>query len=114
MTKTEKMVCAVCIALTIITMISCYLAFGFKNNDATQEEHRIELAKQDIVAEYGFEAVLWIDIEKVDNVEGRDDFYVFTCLTESDEIYLHRFAVTIREGNGEIDVDIWKIVENRD
>lgn len=106
------------IAALVFLALACIFAIcirayelGVISEENAINEHHIELAKQDIVAEYGFEAVLWLNIEKVKNLEGRDDFYIFTCLTESDEMYQYRFAVTIREVNGEIDVDTWRIKE---
>ncbi len=75
------------------------------------EAQEIELAKQDLIAEYQWEAVVWLDAEKVDNLEGREDFYLITCLVEEDDLYLYRFAAVITDDNGEIDVDTWLIKE---
>ena len=77
------------------------------------EQREIKLAKQDILTQYKFEAVIWFDAEKVENLEGRDDFYYLSCLVEDDELTIYRFAVTIREVNGEIDVDTWMIKEGQ-
>lgn len=71
-----------------------------------------ETAKQDIIAEYGFEAVVWLDIEEVKIAPDREDFYIFTCIADDeDNLREYRFAVQIRIINGEIDVDTWRIKE---
>lgn len=100
------------IAAVVLGAIGCFNAVADrKNNEAAleQEAEQIELAKQEIVSEYGFDPILWIGAEKIDNLDGRDDFYIFTCLVDEGELVEYRFAITIREVDGEVDVDTWQI-----
>lgn len=70
-------------------------------------EQQIELVKQDIISEYGFEAVAWQGIEKVEHDRG--DFYLFTCIVQEDELYQYTFAVKIDNSYGETDIDTWRV-----
>lgn len=105
------------IFLMVVVMSALLFCFAGAQEDEAEdraeqaERDRIDLAKQDIVSEYGFDPVIWLNIEKVNNIEGRDDFYIFTCLVDEGELREYRFAVVIREVNGEIDVDTWLIRE---
>ena len=74
-------------------------------------EQQIELVKQDIISEYGFEAVAWQGIEKVEHDRG--DFYLFTCIVEEDELYQYTFAVRVEYDSkwDEIDIDTWRVYE---
>jgi hypothetical protein len=65
--------------------------------------------KQDIISEYGFEAVAWQGIEKVEHDRG--DFYLFTCIVQEDELYQYTFAVKIDNSHGETDIDTWRVYE---
>lgn len=96
----------------IISLLSLSIADSFhRNRESRIRSACFETAKQDIIAQYGFETVLWLSIEEVKNLDGRDDFYIFTCLVEEDELQEYRFAVVITEEDGEIDVDTWLIRE---
>lgn len=111
MKKVENIVLTAVLILLFAFFIMMWL--GALDNTKTQiaEKEQIELAKQDIVTEYGFDPILWIGAEKIDNLEGRDDFYIFTCLVDEGELVEYRFAVMICEVNGEVDVDTWRIKE---
>lgn len=115
MRKADKASIAITMIFLMVVVMSVFL-FWFVDAQADEAEEqaerdRIELAKQDIIAEYGFDPVIWLDIEKIDNLDGRDDFYIITCLVDEGELREYRFAVVIREVNGEIDVDTWRIKE---
>jgi hypothetical protein len=73
-------------------------------------EQEIELVKQDIISEYGFEVVAWQGIEKVEHDRG--DFYLFTCIVQEDELYQYTFAVRVEYNKwDEIDIDTWRVYE---
>ena len=109
MKKVENIVTAAALFLFFAVMFGCGAIASVKTQ--TAEKEQIDLAKQDIVTEYGFDPVLWIEEEKIDNFDGRDDFYIFTCLVDEGELVEYRFAVVIREVNDEVDVDTWQIKE---
>lgn len=107
----EKIFIILALVLVITLLSLSVIDYIQRSRDDNFGEACLELAKQDIIAEYGFDNVLWLSVAEFDNLDGRDDFYIFTCLTEEDELHEYRFAVTIREVNGEIDVDTWQIKE---
>lgn len=75
------------------------------------EEERIELAKQDLESEYQWPVVVWLDVQKYENLEGRQDFYIFTCLTDEGTLTYNRFVVIITENQYGIDIDTWPAKE---
>lgn len=107
----EKIFIILALVLVLSLLSLCVIDYIQGHRETRRRSECFETAKQDIIAQYGFDTVLWLDAEKVENLEGRDDFYIFTCLVEEDELHEYRFAVVIREVNGEIDVDTWLIRE---
>lgn len=107
----EKIFIILALVLVISLLSLCVVDYIQRHQETRKRSECFETAKQDIIAQYGFDPVLWLSIEKVKNLDGRDDFYIFTCLVEEDELQEYRFAVVIREVNGEIDVDTWLIRE---
>lgn len=108
----ENILLAASVIICSIGLVVANLSFGKLYKQRGEKlTQPLEIAKQDIVAEYGFGTVLWLDAEKVKNLEGRDDFYIFTCLVEEDELHEYRFAVVVKDINGEIDIDTWMIKE---
>lgn len=102
-----KLIKALLAALMVLTITSCTT-----KQDAQGITHQqIELVKQDIISEYGFEAVAWQGIEKVEHDRG--DFYLFTCIAQEDELYQYTFAVRVEYDSkrDEIDIDTWRVYE---
>lgn len=96
------------LAVLIVLMIaSC----STKQDAQGITDQQIELVKQDIISEYGFEAVAWQGIEKVEHDRG--DFYLFTCIVQEDELYQYTFAVRVEYDRkwDEIDIDTWRVYE---
>ena len=104
-----KKLMALLAVLMVLTAASCTPKQTTEQADTKQEltEQEIELVRQDIISEYGFEAVAWQSIEKVEHENG--DFYVFTCIVQEDKMYQYTFAVRIDNSHGEIDVDTWRV-----
>ena len=100
-----KLIKALLAVLMVLTITSCTT-----EQDAQGiTEQEIELVKQDIISEYGFEAVAWQGIEKVEH--GSGDFYLFTCIVQEDELYQYMFAVRVEYDRDEIDIDTWRVYE---
>ena len=98
-------------ALLVLTMVLTITSCDTKQDAQGITDQQIELVKQDIISEYGFEAVAWQGIEKVEHDRG--DFYIFTCIVQEDELYQYTFAVRV-EYDGkwdEIDIDTWRVYE---
>ena len=104
-----KKLMALLAVLMVLTSASCTAKQTTEKADTKQEltDQEIEIVRHDIISQYGFEAVAWQSIEKVEHENG--DFYVFTCIVEEDEIYQYTFAVRIDYSYGEIDVDTWRV-----
>lgn len=108
-----KKLMALLAVLMVLTSASCTAKQTTEQTteqaDTKQEltEQEIELVRQDIISEYGFGAVAWQSIEKVEHENG--DFYVFTCIVQEDKMYQYTFAVRIDNSHGEIDVDTWRV-----
>ena len=107
----EKIFIALAAVLVVFLLLASWSGYVKRAQESMRRSECFEAAKADIIAQYGFETVLWLDAEKVKNLKGRDDFYIFTCLVEEDELHEYRFAVVITEEDGEIDVDTWQIKE---
>ena len=92
--------------VVVLTKIYC------DRKDEEAQMRPILLAQEDIITEYGFDTVLWLDAEKVENLDGRSDFLIVTCLVDEGELREYRFACEIASAvDGEIDVDTWRIKE---
>lgn len=104
-----KKLMAILAVLMVLTAASCTAKQTTEKAATKQEltEQEIELVRKDIISEYGFEAVAWQSIEKVEHENG--DFYVFTCIVQEDKMYQYTFAVRIDNSHGEIDVDTWRV-----
>lgn len=100
-----KLIKALLVVLMLLTFTSCTT----KQDPQGITEQQIELVKQDIISEYGFEAVAWQGIEKVEHDRG--DFYLFTCIVQEDELYQYTFAVRVKYDRDEIDIDTWRVYE---
>lgn len=102
---------AVIIGILLFLVGTVLIGMHFDEKEEEERMRPILLAQEDILAEYQFENVLWLDATKHENLEGRDDFYIISCLVEDDELMLYRFVAVVREVNGEVDVDTWLIRE---
>ena len=102
-----KLIKALLAALMVLMITSCIT----KLYAQWITDQQIELVKQDIISEYGFEAVAWQGIEKVEHDRG--DFYLFTCIVQEDELYQYTFAVRVEYDSkwDEIDIDTWRVYE---
>ena len=111
MKKVENIVTAAALFLFFAVMFGCGAIASVKTQ--TAEKEQIDLVKQDIIAEYGFEVVAWLDIEEAKIAPDREDFYIFTCIAYDDEDNLreYRFAVQLRIINGELEVATWQLKE---
>lgn len=108
----EKIFIILALVLVITLQSLSVIDYIQRSRDDNFREACFDAAKQDIIAQYGFETVVWLDIEEVNLAPDRDDFYIFTCIAdEEDSLREYRFAVQIRIINGEIDVDTWLIRE---
>lgn len=99
-----KKLMALLAVLMVLTAASCTPKQTTEQELTDQE---IEIVRQDIISQYGFEAVAWQSIEKVEHENG--DFYVFTCIVQEDGLYQYTFGVRITNSHGAIDVDTWRI-----
>lgn len=100
--------------IVLLVILFVLIMLDLWNDIKTQkaEAEAIELIRQDIASEYGFDVVLWLDVEKVENLDGRSDFLIVTCLVDDGELREYRFACEIASAvDGEIDVDTWRIKE---
>jgi hypothetical protein len=101
-----KLIKALLAVLMVLMITSCTT----KQDAQGITEQEIELVKQDIISEYGFEVVAWQGIEKVEHDRG--DFYLFTCIVQEDELYQYTFAVRVEYNKwDEIDIDTWRVYE---
>lgn len=102
-----KLIKALLAVLMVLMITSCTT----KQDAQGITDQQIELVKQDIISEYGFEAVAWQGIEKVEHDRG--DFYLFTCIVQEDELYQYTFAVRVEYDSkwDEIDIDTWRVYE---
>lgn len=102
-----KLIKALLAVLMVLMITSCTT----KQDAQGITDQQIELVKQDIISEYGFEAVAWQGIEKVEHDRG--DFYLFTCIVQEDELYQYTFAVTVEYYSkwDKIDIDTWRVYE---
>jgi hypothetical protein len=102
-----KLIKALLAVLMVLTFTSCTT----RQDAQGITEQQIELVKQDIISEYGFEAVAWQGIEKVEHDRG--DFYLFTCIVQEDELYQYTFAVRVECDSkcDKIDIDTWRVYE---
>lgn len=112
MKKIENIVFALIMAILLSVFVMRYIDIVKETKTQNDEAEAIELVKQDIANEYGFDVVLWLDVEKVENLDGRSDFLIVTCLVDEGELREYRFACEIASAvDGEIDVDTWRIKE---
>lgn len=115
MKKVENIVVVAALILLLavfIVYVCCAIDSVRKDRYNSLREACFDAAKLDIIAEYGFNYVVWLDIEEVNVAPDRDDFYIFTCIVgDKDNLREYRFVVQIRILNGEVDVDTWRIRE---
>ena len=108
----EKILIVLALLLLLLFLLVCGADSFYRNRESMRRSECFDAAKQDIIAQYGFETVVWLDIEEVKLAPDREDFYIFTCIADDeDNLREYRIAVQIRIINGEIDVDTWLIRE---
>lgn len=90
------------VLLNILVIITTYNY----NNNYSNKEYEIEVAKHNICAHYDFDKPHWLSIEPY---EGREDTYIFTCIVDETSLSQYSFIVQIKNNDGEIDVDTWQI-----
>jgi hypothetical protein len=74
----------------------------------TVDETEVKAIQADIMNEYQFDNVLWVDAKLVTRLDNNVPLYITTCLVEGDELIEYRFAATI-ENESVFDVDTWLI-----
>lgn len=99
------LVCGICIS------IGCIISAKRAIEAEQREAELIELVKADILDEWKFKRVEWLEVEKVNPSDDTGEFYIITCLTENDELVYYAFAAVVKESEitGEMDVDTWPI-----